>query len=156
MEEHDHLRGYWPFDELDSLITQVLQDGRIDKDEHRLLHNYFADFADYGGLSLQMPLDDTEATLSGICAVQPEIVFEGRSFLFTGRSERAPRRRLEAKTKELGGEISRTVNQSLDYLVIGAEGNEAWCYSCYGRKLDSLVRTHPIVRRRGPGVAMRI
>ncbi len=137
--EHDNLKGFWPFDELDSLITDVLADGKIDSNEHRRLMSYFSDFADHGSHALEMPLNDTDGELSGVCAMQPEIVFDGRVFCFTGGSERATRRQLEVKITGLGAEFSKRVTHSIDYLIIGAKGNVAWCYSCYGRKVEQAV-----------------
>src|SRR3990172_9546446 len=47
MSDHEHLRRCWPYDEVDSLITAVLKDGRIDDQEHKMLLSFFADFLSY-------------------------------------------------------------------------------------------------------------
>lgn len=39
----------------------------------------------------------------------------------------------------LGGKSVSSVSQKLNYLVIGAEGNQCWAYACYGRKVEKAV-----------------
>lgn len=41
LAEHDHLRTCWPYDEIDTLTTKVLGDGRIDELEHQMLLDFF-------------------------------------------------------------------------------------------------------------------
>lgn len=44
VEEHEHLRGCWPYDEIGSLVTTVLADKSIDAEEHKMLFSYFSEF----------------------------------------------------------------------------------------------------------------
>jgi hypothetical protein len=37
---------------------------------------------------------------------------------------------------DLGGVVKKGVTRDLDYLILGAEGNPCWAYSCYGRKVE--------------------
>lgn len=140
IEDRAHLQGYWPYDELASLIVDVRRDGKIDADEHRRLMNYFRDFADTGEFALTMPLDETDGTLTGLCAMQPEVVFADRSFCFTGKLTKATRKEAERRVQELGGQPCKYVTKSLHHLIIGAQGNEAWAFSCYGRKVEQAVK----------------
>ena len=43
LNEHDHLRACWPYDEVDSLITSVMADQKIDAQEHQMLMNFFSE-----------------------------------------------------------------------------------------------------------------
>ena len=140
LEEHDHLRKCWPFDEVESLVTSTLQDGKIDDNEHKALLQFFTDFSE--------SLDETNIdrnslkslTVKGVCASCPEIVFDNSVFCFTGLSSTHSRQDLSKIVQSLGGIFSNTVTKKTKYLVIGADGNQCWAYSCYGRKVEQAVK----------------
>ena len=135
LEDHAGLRKFWPFTEIDSLVTATLADGRIDEKEQDLLLRFFARF----GCSEERGYGSAPAspvTLPGICAVDPEIVFAARRFCFTGESPRGARDVLENEVRARGGSVSRSVTKDLDYLVVGALGSDYWAFSCYGRKVE--------------------
>jgi len=137
VDNHEHLRTLWPFDEVDSLITAVLQDGKIDDPEQRVLQAFFGEFlAILDNRTITDPIITLDEGSLGVCAMCPEIVFEGSTFCFTGASSRLKRADLHLIVEGLGGNASKTVNASVNYLVIGAEGNPCWAYSCYGRKVE--------------------
>jgi NAD-dependent DNA ligase len=144
IEENEHLKGCYPYDELDSLLISVLKDGKIDEAEGRQLQRFFEDFISYS-LSKRMRKAREAAGLSiktqlpGICASCPEIEFSERVFCFTGASRRAVRRELTEVVIERGGEIRDSVTPDLHYLVVGAAGNPCWAFSCYGRKIEEAV-----------------
>lgn len=141
MDCHDHLKKCWPYDELEGLIISVLKDGKIDKKEHDTLLHFFADFANTTGhRSVALP-DVSSITVSGVCAVCPEITFPEKVFCFTGKSERLTRKELVRIVEGFGGSFSERVTLGIDYLVIGADGNPCWAYACYGRKVEQAV-TH--------------
>lgn len=102
---------------------------------------FFAEFATQTGhRSVQLPDDDSFSTVKGVCALSPEIEFVDRLFCFTGRSERLPRKQLQLLVEERGGKFSSSLVKSVDYLVIGADGNPCWAYSCYGRKVEEAIK----------------
>ena len=74
-----------------------------------------------------------------MCAVCPEIEFSGSKFCFTGASAKYSRAELTGLVKGLGGEVVESVSASLNYLIIGADGNPCWAYACYGRKVEKVV-----------------
>lgn len=140
LQEHEHLRTCWPFDEVDSLILGVMRDKRIDEQEHALLKDFFSEFvAVLDDRTIVEPLVKTEASIVGLCAACPEIEFEGTSFCFTGASSRYTRVSLTEIVRSLGGEVSPSVTKNTRYLVIGADGNPCWAYACYGRKVEKAV-----------------
>lgn len=140
MDEHTHLKTCWPYDEIESLVLQVLRDGRIDKDEHELLLAVFGEFAEIGAhRAVDLPLSEMGGPVTGYCAVCPTIAFPSKTFCFTGRSMRAKRRDFATLVEKLGGTFTAGVTKSLDYLIIGADGNAAWAYACYGRKVEQAV-----------------
>jgi NAD-dependent DNA ligase len=138
--DHDHLKSCWPYDEVDSLVTAVLADGRIDEQEHKLLQNFFAEFiAILDNRTIASPKIIEGTTIVGLCAVCPEIDFHGSKFCFTGSSSKYTRAEFTNLVRRLGGEAVGSVSATLNYLVIGAEGNPCWAYACYGRKVEKAV-----------------
>lgn len=140
LTEHDQLRTCWPYDEVDSLVTTVLSDGRIDASEHKLLQSFFSEFvAVTDNRTIVGPKIEEGPSLTGLCAVCPEVSFEGTKFCFTGASSKYTRADFSALIKRLGGEVVGSVSSSLNYLIIGADGNPCWAYACYGRKVEKAV-----------------
>jgi hypothetical protein len=133
LADHEFLRKCWPYDEIDSLIVSVLADQHIDDEEHKALLSYFSEFTNAVSNNSESPLIEP---LAGICAVAPEINFDGSVFCFTGESVRLPRKELSNLVIEHGGKTVKGVSKILDYLVVGAAGNPCWKYSCYGRKIE--------------------
>lgn len=90
IDDHEHLKQCWPYDEIEGLIIGVMRDGKIDAQEQRQLQHYFAEFACLPGHKTVRPLDP-ELTVAGVCAVAPEIEFAERFFCFTGASKKSNR-----------------------------------------------------------------
>lgn len=146
LSDHEHLKKCWPYDEVDSIVTAVLADKRIDEKEHSLLMTFFSEFVSTQSnhVIAQLP-EPSEVTLQGLCAVCPEIDFENSVFCFTGASSRLTRKELNDIVVSLGGKVVNSITSSLTYLVIGSEGNPCWAYACYGRKVEAAVN----LRRQG-------
>jgi predicted SpoU family rRNA methylase len=81
----------------------------------------------------------------GVCAVDPVINFEDNCFCCTGESEKATRKEIVNVIESLGGRFSKNITQNINYLVVGAAGNRAWAFSCYGRKVEEVMN----LRRKG-------
>jgi NAD-dependent DNA ligase len=140
LADHDHLKTCWPYDEIDSLVTKVMSDGKIDEEEHRLVHGFFSEFiALFDDRTITSPPIIEGASLVGLCAVCPEITFAESTFCFTGASSKYSRTEFTSLVNSLGGEAMNGVSGKLNYLVIGADGNQAWAYACYGRKVEKAV-----------------
>lgn len=141
ISEHEALKSLWPFDEVESIITAVLRDGRIDEDEHRLLLNFFSEFVVLtDNKTIVSPPIAVDGTVVGLCAVCPEIEFQGKRFAFTGASGKYSRDEFEVLIEQHGGSMATSVSKKVDYLIIGAEGNPCWAYACYGRKVEMAVK----------------
>lgn len=140
LQDHEHLKTCWPYDEVGSLITAVLADKRIDEQEHKMLKDFFSEFvAVLDERTIVSPSISEGATLVGLCAVCPEIEFNGSKFCFTGASTLYTRSQLSETVSRLGGEVVPSMTAKVRYLVIGAEGNPCWAYACYGRKVEKAV-----------------
>lgn len=138
LEDHAHLRSCWPYDEIDALILNVLQDGVVDPTEEQILLNYFSDFT-YEPNHKSVGSLGADVTITGICAACPEIEFTDRLFCFTGTSERGPRDYLASVVADRGGRFHKRVRNDTNFLVVGAGGNPCWAYACYGRKVEDAI-----------------
>jgi NAD-dependent DNA ligase len=151
IDEHEHLRTLWPYDEVSSLITGVLSDGKIDDVEHDLLRAFFGEFrARSAPSNTQGSVVPSTTSLNGICAACPEIEFAGMKFCFTGESARYTREQLTETVTRLGGSVTGSVSGKTHFLVVGAEGNPCWAYACYGRKIEKAME----LRREGARIVI--
>ncbi len=141
LDDHEHLRTCWPYDEFGSLITSVMADQKIDEQEHAFLKGFFSEFVEIlDERTIVSPVIAEGLAMVGLCAVCPEISFEGQTFCFTGSSNRFTRTEFSTLVRSLGGAIAASPSASVTYLIIGAEGNPCWAYSCYGRKVEKAVQ----------------
>lgn len=140
LQEHEHLKNCWPYDEVESLIISVLRDKKIDEVEHKFLLNFFGEFAAImDNKTIVSPIMKENSSIVGVCSVCPEILFEGTSFCLTGKSHRYVRKDFENLILSLGGSVSGSVSKNINYLVVGSDGNPGWAYACYGRKVEMAV-----------------
>jgi len=140
LQDHEHLKTCWPYDEIYSLIVGVMKDQKIDPEEHAQLKAFFSEFtAVLDDRTITSPLVSEGANIVGLCAVCPEIDFSASIFCFTGASSRYTRKELAATVERLGGTFAPNLTKSVRYLIIGADGNPCWAYACYGRKVEKAV-----------------
>jgi NAD-dependent DNA ligase len=71
----------------------------------------------------------------------PEVIFEGRSFCFTGifEYENGDRVKCEAAVRARGGFCSGRPNRATNYVVVGTYADSAWTYITYGKKIQTAV-----------------
>ncbi|MBT4285842.1 MAG: hypothetical protein HOD92_00780 [Deltaproteobacteria bacterium] len=139
LDDHHCLKTCWPYDEIVSIIVEVLKDGKIDADEHKMLLAFFDEFVSYPGYEPVSELsckDKKNYQLTGICASNPEIILEKKLFCFAGKISKSKKKKLSETIVKCGGEYSDEVNQSTAYLIIGDGNNPAWVFACYGRKVE--------------------
>jgi NAD-dependent DNA ligase len=139
----DVLIGTYPYDEIRSLITTVLQDGVITEDERGMLIAFMSDFIDcaesYNISQREIDALKEQYQISGICSMQPNITFKDKIFSFTGKSSRASRTEIAEAVTDAGGTFKDSVVKNTDFLIVGDEGNPCWAFSCYGRKVEKAV-----------------
>jgi NAD-dependent DNA ligase len=137
LDENSILRGTWPFEDISSLITATLRDGKISEEESIELRRYFAQFIAFLDDRTIAPSHiDYPLTRTGICAADPIVEFEGRTFCGTGRMQKYVRSEFQEIVESLGGTFQNNVTKDLDYLIVGSEGNECWAFAAYGRKIE--------------------
>ena len=143
MDVNDFLAGTYPFDEINSLLYVVLEDKKITTEEKEQLMAFFGNIIDFTS-SYNLSEKDFSAlrekySIGGICAICPEITFQGKVFCFTGESYRAKRAEIADVIVQLGGTVRSAVSKKTDYLIVGNAGNPCWAYACYGRKIEEAV-----------------
>lgn len=143
LDENDHLASVYPYDEINSLVTAVLADGKLTEDEKNLLKLYFSEFIDLKS-SFNINTDEISKlkqniNINGICAMCPEITIPNKAFCFTGISSKATRSAIKDTIESLGGVFNKSVTKQTDYLVVGNNGNPCWAFACYGRKVEKAI-----------------
>ena len=113
-------------------------DGRVDAQENEALIQFFGEFVSAGNRK-SVGVVESDVTVSGVCELAPSISFIGRSFCFTGSSQRGPRTYLASVVADRGGHLHKSIKSDTDYLIVGADGNPCWAYACYGRKVEDAV-----------------
>ncbi|AQS59406.1 BRCT domain-containing protein [Desulforamulus ferrireducens] len=153
LDNNTHLSQSYPYDELCSLVTQVLKDGIIDDEEVKQIKVFFSQFINLDS-SINIDREEIdqlkkEYLVQGICSITPEIIITNKVFCFTGMSSRASRKAIADTIQSLGGIYKDSVVKSTNYLIVGDNGNPCWCFSCYGRKVEKAMelrkKGHPIV-----------
>ncbi|SMB95557.1 BRCA1 C Terminus (BRCT) domain-containing protein [Desulfonispora thiosulfatigenes DSM 11270] len=143
LNENDHLTTTYPYDEIYSLVVSVLSDGILSNEEKIILKIFFSDFVDTGNSksieSHETKVLKKQLSISGICAICPEILIENKVFCFTGVSEKTTRKGFSDVIEALKGQYKNSVTQKTNYLVVGNKGNPCWAFSCYGRKVEEAI-----------------
>ncbi len=134
---HRDLRHCWPYDEIESIVTDVISDKVIDADEHKMLMSFLGEFA--STLCSSFTTTNDKSDIVGICAVCPEITFRESTFCLTGKSHKYDRVKFQNVISHLGGLTTESMSKHVNYLVVGSAGNPYWAYACYGRKVEKAV-----------------
>lgn len=138
LSDNEHLNTYYPYDEIRSLVLSIISDNKIDEEERIVLKAYFRQFVKLqdSGLQKQIELETSDINISGLCTSEPNVDFPGKTFCITGVLRRGNRDTLQNEIQKLGGIPTDSVNKKTDYLIVGDNGNPAWAFSCYGRKVE--------------------
>jgi NAD-dependent DNA ligase len=138
LDENSHLETYYPYDELQSILLTVICDGKIDEEESRVLKAYFNEFSSIKSTETKEEISNELEGLriSALCTSNPNVIFDGKTFCITGIMQRGPRAQLQKCLIEYGCKVSETVTKETDYLIVGDNGNQAWAFACYGRKVE--------------------
>ncbi len=69
----------------------------------------------------------------------PEIIFLEQYFCFTGFSQKAKRGDIVKIIESPQGIYQKNVTHNLNYLIVGADSNPCWAFSCYGCKVEKVM-----------------
>lgn len=141
LSENEHLNTYYPYDEIRSLVLSIVSDGKIDEEERVVLKAYFNQFVKLQDSELQDQInkDTIDVKITGHCTSEPNVEFPRKTFCITGVLKRGNRETLQGQIRKLGGIPTESVTKKTDYLIVGDNGNHAWAFSCYGRKVEKAI-----------------
>lgn len=133
LRDHPAVTGAWPGNIIAARIAEAVSDGVITETERAyLLETLNAlsgeSFMETGSAAPEvaaLPIDDAAP-----------IVFESRTFCFTGNFVFGTRAECQRIVEKLGGVAADNITRKLDYLVIGSIVSENWANSSFGRKIE--------------------
>lgn len=147
MDARSYYNNKWPFNEIYSFITKIMEDKKVTAEENTALVEFFSNFAEVkadgveaetalynrGFLQSDAPVLET---IDYIIDRNHDIRIEGSAIVLTGQFECSKRADVEARIVSNGGILHKSVRMDTDYIVIGALSNRCWAYSTYGRKIE--------------------
>lgn len=138
LKQNEHLTSFYPYDELRSLVLSIISDRKIEDEEKLILKAFFKQFVKLENKEIynQIKLETADVNIAGLCSSEPEVIFEGKTFCVTGVLNRGNRQQLKADIESFGGIPVDSVSKKTDYLIVGDNGNPAWAFACYGRKVE--------------------
>lgn len=136
--QNEHLTSYYPYDELRSLVLSIISDKKIEEEEKLVLKAFFRNFIKLQDEEINAKIKDETVgiNIESLCTSEPEVTFEGKTFCITGVLNRGNRQQLKKDIQSLGGTTIDNVSKKTDYLIVGDNGNPAWAFACYGRKVE--------------------
>lgn len=146
--DNEHLIGIYPFDEIESTIVGITEDGVVTDEERKYLKVFLSQFIDY---KQSYTIDKIEIEelkkqihIAGVCSINAVIELRDKVFCFTGTSKKVKRIELTKIIEDKGGKYNNNVLNNTDYLIVGSEGNPCWAFSCYGRKVEKAMQQRKI------------
>lgn len=141
LEESEHLNTYYPYDEIRSLVLSIVSDNKVDEEEKIVLKAYLNQFVNLNDKETreQINRETSEVNISAHCTSEPDVTFKEKTFCITGVLKRGNREQLQNDIRRLGGIPTESVTRKTDYLIVGDNGNPAWAFACYGRKVEKAV-----------------
>ncbi|MBZ5655706.1 MAG: BRCT domain-containing protein [Acidobacteriia bacterium] len=125
----------WPESALVERIDRIYRDGVADEQER----------GDLAELVTQIVGRQDDETLSfgptdlPLTIPEPDIVFDGKEFVLTGKFLYGPRRLCQREIETRGGTCWDTVRLQSSYVVIGSLMSRDWKYSTHGTKIEKAV-----------------
>lgn len=120
MNEHQYLRGNYPFDKIFDAMMIVLQDGILEKRELDFLHNIFKQTLD--------PVKEFSCKGSNL-------ILLGKTFCLSGEFNFGSKNDVAEYFEAKGAVEQKSVSKKTDYLFVGEKGNAAWSAGNYGTKV---------------------
>lgn len=143
INECSFLSGMYPYDELKTLLSSILEDGIVTSEECDTLKAFCADFIDTS-VSLNVSIVEISALkekfdVKGICVEVADISFDNKSFCFTGKSSKYVRSEFKEIVEQNGAKYKAGISKDLDYLIIGSDGSSCYKFTKYGNKIESAI-----------------
>ncbi len=138
LAKNEHLKTYYPYDEIRSLILSILSDSTVSEEQRLILKTYIHHFVKLEENHMEDKLvhDTSSVEISRLYDEDPSISFQDKTFCITGILQKSNRLELSNSILALGGNPTETLTSKTDYLIVGDNGNPAWAFSSYGRKVE--------------------
>ena len=113
-------------------VERVLEDGVLDEDEGRELHDALMSWTGGGGTdgeestTASLPLDQEPRTVHIV----------GSIFVFTGTGVFGTRKTMQEATLRAGGTVERNITMQTNFVVLGTYVTPAWAHQSFGRKIE--------------------
>ena len=133
---HPTLKETWPCDALANRIDRALDDHVLHEQEAKDIMEFLKQLV---APQPDLPPETIQATRLPLDVPEPEIVFPGRSFCFTGNFVFGTRSACVEAVQQRGAIVEPSVRMDLDYLVLGSFRSEAWIHTTHGRKIEKAV-----------------
>lgn len=147
LKQNREVTDFWPACVVCDRLEEIFRDGFMDAEESRdlleLLQSLIGNF---------QTTDNAPTPATALCfdQPQPDLVFAGRTFLFTGKFYYGQRKRCQTVTESQGGLIAGSVNRSVNYLIVGGIGSRDWAHGIFGTKIESAIE----LRKKGYPIAI--
>lgn len=130
LKTHNTCLDTWPANVLFDRLSTMLADGHLDDEEQGEILSTIMSISKPRQASNELaptnlPVDDPA----------PVIIFENRSFCFTGVFDYGRRTECVDAITKLGGKEAGGITKKLNYLVIGNIGSEVWRHTSFGSKI---------------------
>ncbi len=116
--ENDHLKGFYPFNEIFPMVNKVLEDGILTQDEKTEIFNLFDNIIN--------PIKETKENL---------VRFENTIFCLSGEFKFGSKNEVSKYIECKNGICAPNVTKKTDFLIVGGEGSKDWAYGNYGEKV---------------------
>lgn len=141
LESSEHLASTYPYDEIYSIVKEIFRAQKLSDKENQYLRLYLSQFTgDFKEEQLEIDkLAKLKQDISktGVCSIDPIIVFKNSVFCFTGESEIASIEDITEQIEILDGKYEDSLSFNTDYLIVGSNSNPCWTFACYGQKIES-------------------
>ena len=136
VDEHQEVTTEWPGNVITQRVQEVLADGVITEIERTELQQILEravggrpSVQDAAKLATRLPVD----------LPMPDVVFESKTFCFTGEFVFGSRSKCEEAISHRGGNCVRKPTNGTHFVVIGTIANPKWAHQLYGRKIEAAV-----------------
>ena len=126
-------------------VERVLEDGILDEDEGRELHDALMNWTGGGGADGEEP---TTASLP-LDPAPRAVRIAGNIFVFTGTGVFGTRRMMQDATIRGGGTVERNITMQTNFVVLGTYVTPAWVHQSFGRKIEKAMDYRD---RKGTGI----
>jgi len=140
LEANRNTAHVWPASALYERLLRALEDNELDSDEQRdlitIMQKLIGADTDADGDGQQaVPIN--RSTSLPLDQPAPAIIFEGKTFCFTGQFACGSRQWCEQQISARGGGSKPNISKKVNYLVIGEIGSAEWMHSTHGRKIEA-------------------